>query len=152
MKSLRGTTVPDAGFSLVEVLVAILVLGVAIVGLTQGITTALRTNKESEWQSTAAFLAAGQIELLRADGFLKPGATEGRGKGGLSAYEWTETVSATPVTGLYEVAVDVRRASESVRLYELRTLLFDPPVGSVTNRPGDRAGPSSSKAGGRNSR
>ena len=30
MKSLRGTTVPDAAFSLVEVLVAILVLGVPL--------------------------------------------------------------------------------------------------------------------------
>ena len=51
---------PDcaAGFSLVEVMVAVLILGVALAGLTEGITTALSSNKESELQTTAALIAA----------------------------------------------------------------------------------------------
>ena len=56
----------NAGFSLVEVMVAILILGIALVGLTQGITTALSSSKESELQTVAALFAAGQIETLRA--------------------------------------------------------------------------------------
>jgi len=125
----------QAGFSLVEVMMALLVLGVAIVGLTQGLTTALHSTKESEWQTTAAFLAAGQIELLRADGFLKPGVSEGKGSAQLASYEWTETVSSTEVAGLFEVSVEVRREAETSSLYELRTLLFDPPFSTPTNRP-----------------
>jgi len=56
------------GFSLIEVMCAVAILGVALVGLTQGITTALGSNKESELQTTAALLAAGRIETLRAEG------------------------------------------------------------------------------------
>jgi prepilin-type N-terminal cleavage/methylation domain-containing protein len=37
-----------AAFSLIEVLCAILILGVAMAGLTRGITTALSSTKESE--------------------------------------------------------------------------------------------------------
>lgn len=126
-----------AAFSLVEVMVALLVLGVAIVGLTEGIASALRSTKDSEWQTTAALLAAGQIELLRADGFLSEGVSEGKGSGALAPYEWTETVAETSITGLFEVAVEVRRAANPAVLYELRTLLFEPPAGSLTNRPTD---------------
>ena len=47
-------TPANAGFSLVEVMIAVLILGIAIVGLTQGFTTALASSKESELQTTAA--------------------------------------------------------------------------------------------------
>ena len=73
MSSLRR----NAGFSLVEVMCAILILGISLVGLTQGITAALRSSKESELQTTAALIAAGQIETLRAEGFVIDGETEG---------------------------------------------------------------------------
>jgi hypothetical protein len=45
-------------------------------GLTQGITTALGSSKESELQTTGALFAAGQIELLRAEKDLTDGTTE----------------------------------------------------------------------------
>ena len=71
------TSQRNAGFSLVEVMCAILILGIAMVGLTQGITTALSSNKESELQTTAALLAAGQMELLQADKILTDGEEQG---------------------------------------------------------------------------
>jgi prepilin-type N-terminal cleavage/methylation domain-containing protein len=116
------------GFSLVEVLCAVLILGIAVVGLTQGLTTALGSNKEAEIQSAAALLAAGQIEILRADGYLVDGETDGEGEGKLSAYKWRQTVSETRIEGLYEVTVVVEQASNGQEIYELKTLLFDPPV------------------------
>ncbi len=124
----------NAGFSLVEVMIALLILGVALAGLAQGITTALRSSKDSELQTTAAFLASGQIELLRADGFIVDGVVEGKGTGGLARYSWKQTVSPTPIEGLHEVAVEVQHTSETVPVFELHTLLFDPPAGSQTNR------------------
>ena len=64
---------PDHGFSLVEVMVAVLILGVALAGLTEGITTALSSNKESELQTTAALIAAGiHAEIHLAVGGLPP--------------------------------------------------------------------------------
>ena len=128
---------PNAGFSLIEVMVAMVILAVALTGLTRGLTTALRSSKEAEWQATAAFLAAGQIELLRTDESYVDGVTEGQGSGGLSGYRWKQTVTATPIAGLHEVAVEVRHSAIDQPLYELRTLLFDVPAGSVTNRPSD---------------
>src|SRR5690349_7549826 len=94
-----------SGFSLIELLCAILVLGIGLVGLTEGVTASLISVKESELQTAAAYLAAGQIELLRADGFISEGETEGEGDGSLSLYTWKETVSKTDVDGLFEVAV-----------------------------------------------
>ena len=117
-----------SAFSLVEVMCAILILGIAIVGLTEGLTTALVSNKEAEIQSAAALLAAGQIETLRADGYLLEGETEGQGDGGLSGYKWRQTVTETRIEGLYEVTVVVEQANNGQEIFELKTMLFDPPV------------------------
>lgn len=117
----------NAGFSLVEVVCAILILGVALVALTQGITAALASSKESELQSTAALIAAGQIETLRAEGGLEDGETDGEGEGGLALYRWKQTITGTPIDGLHEVAVAVADAKSGQAIYELRTLLFELP-------------------------
>lgn len=116
----------NSGFSLVEVLVAILILGVALVGLTQGITVALRSGKESELQATAALLAAGRIETLRAEGGLQDGEKEGDCGQGLGLYRWKESIGGTGIPGLHEVAVVIETASSGKAIYELRTMLFEP--------------------------
>ena len=67
----------NAGFSLIEVIVAIVILSVTLVGLAHGITTGLGSSKESEMQTTAALFAAGVIENLRAEGDLTDGQSEG---------------------------------------------------------------------------
>ena len=119
-----------SGFSLLEVMIAILVLGIALVGLTQGITTALGSGRESEQQATAALFAAGQIEKLRADTGLKDEETEGDCES-LPKYRWKQTVTAAGVDGLHEVAVVVEDAKSGQPIYELRTLLFERPTEST---------------------
>ena len=134
----------NAGFSLVEVMVAILILGIALVGLTQGITTALVSNKESELQTTAALFAAGQIELLRAEKDLADGTGNGDCGAVLPLYRWKQTVSPTDIGGLHDVDVVVENTQTGVEIYELKTLLFAIPDDSSgktkkakpkTNRP-----------------
>jgi len=117
-----------AGFSLVEVMCAIVILGIGLVGLTQGITTALTSSKECEVQTTAALIAAGQIETLRAEGFIIDGETDGDGDEGLSLYHWKQSITTTPIDGLHEVTVLVENSQTGKAIYELRTLLFDPPL------------------------
>ena len=56
----------NAGFSLIEVMCAVLILGIGIAGLTQGITTALASSKEAEVQTAAALLAAGDTVRFHA--------------------------------------------------------------------------------------
>jgi prepilin-type N-terminal cleavage/methylation domain-containing protein len=114
------------GFSLVEVLCAILILGVGLVGLVQGVTTALSSSKEAELQTTAALFAAGQIETLRADGFVIEGETDGTCGPDLDAYQWRQTVSQTAIEGLFDVVVAVEHSTTGKTIYELETLIFDP--------------------------
>ncbi len=116
----------NAGFSLIEVMVAILILGVALAGLTHGITTALDSSKESELQTTAALFAAGKIETLRAEGGLENGETDGDCGTGLEAYRWKQTISDADPDGLHDVDVVIERAQDNQEIYELKTLLFEP--------------------------
>ncbi len=129
----------QAGFSLVEVMVAILVLGIAVVGLTGGLTTALRSGKETELQTTASLFAAGQIELLRAQGGLSDGVTQGDCGSGLPLYKWEQSVSPGGLDGLHTVSVVIKDARNDKEIYDLRTMLFEAPDSSVTNGTAARA-------------
>ena len=119
-----------AAFTLVEVMVAIVVLAIALTGLTQGISLALASSKESELQSTAALFASGQIELLRAQGDLADGADQGDCGTALPLYRWKQTVAPTDVDGLHDVTVTVENSQTGAEIYELKTLLFEIPVDS----------------------
>jgi Tfp pilus assembly protein PilV len=127
---------------------AILILGIGLVGLTQGITAALQSSKESELQTTAALIAAGQIETLRADGFVTDGEAEGDGEGELSMYHWKRSITATKIDGLHDVQVVVENSNSGKSIYELRTLLFDPPAAPLLDAP-DRKDSAKPKKGGR---
>ena len=124
----------NSGFSLVEVMCAILILGVALAGLTQGVTTALVSSKESELQTTAAPFAAGLIESLRAQDYLSDGATEGDCGEGLSLYHWKQSITSAGIDGLHEVEVVVQNAKSGQPIYELRTLLFQVPEDTEQGR------------------
>jgi type IV pilus modification protein PilV len=128
----------NAGFSLIEVMCAILILGIALVGLTQGITAALKSSKESELQTTAAMIAAGQIETLRADGSVMDGEEEGECGEGLSLYRWKQSITSTSIAGLHEVTVVVQNSNSGTAIYELKTMLFDPPNESLPAKTGSQ--------------
>jgi prepilin-type N-terminal cleavage/methylation domain-containing protein len=117
----------DSAFSLVEILCAVLVLGIALTGLVQGVTTALSSSKESELQTVAALFASGQVETLRAEGGLRDGTTDGECGEGLALYRWQQTITAAGIDGLHEVAVAVESSKTGKTIYELRTLLFELP-------------------------
>ena len=134
-----------AGFSLIEVMCAILILGIGLVGLTQGLTTALSSSKESELQTSAALIAAGRMETLRADGYLKDGVEDGEGGEGFALYRWKQTISSTTIDGLHEVEVVVENAKSGKTIYELRTLLFDPPLDSSQDESSKRRNSAASK-------
>jgi general secretion pathway protein I len=119
-----------AGFSLIEVMVAVLILAIALTGLTAGITTALQSSKESELQTTAALFAAGQIELLRAQTDWADGTDQGDCGATLPLYRWRQTVSPTDTDGLHEVDVVVENSKTGEEIYELKTMLFQIPEDS----------------------
>lgn len=121
----NGTGAPGGGgFSLVEIMVAVAILAVALVGLTRGLTTALASSRESAAYSQAVWVAASRIEFLRADYF----PTEGESEGTSGPFTWRQKVSKTANDGLFEIRVEVERTSEPGTLYTLHTYLFDTPV------------------------
>jgi prepilin-type N-terminal cleavage/methylation domain-containing protein len=133
-----------AAFSLVEVMCALAVLAIALVGFTQAISSALSSSKESELQTTAAWVAAGLIETLRADGIYTDGESEGEGSGAYAIYRFKQKVSSTSIDGLHEVVVEVANKNTGQQIYELRTMLFDPPSTTATNSNSNRRGGSGS--------
>ena len=106
------------GFSLIEVMVAVVILGVSLVGLVHGINTALVSGKEAEAQSQAALLAASQIESLRADGIYVEGETTGEFDGDLSVYSYRQNIEARQPEGLYEVTVAIEKSDSNEQIYE----------------------------------
>lgn len=118
----------NAGFSLIEVMVAILILGIALAGLTHGITTALGSNKDSELQTTAVLFAQGKLEEIRATPGIKDGSDEGECGAALALYRWRQTITATDLDGLHDVEVAVENARTGQAICELRTLLFEMPT------------------------
>lgn len=123
---------PNAGFSLVEVMVAIVILGVGLVGLTEAVSTAVRSAKESELQTMAVVTAAGKMEELRAEGYVTEGETDGDCAGGLADYRWRQTVARGDQDGLFDVTVVIENTTSGKQVYELRTLLFDPPTSTAS--------------------
>jgi prepilin-type N-terminal cleavage/methylation domain-containing protein len=115
----------QSGFSLIEVMCAILIMGIALVALTHGITTALGSTKDSEVQTIVVGLAAGQIETMRASAILTDGTSEGDFGDNFPRYRWEQTVSPGDVDGLHQVDVVVKDAKSGATLYKLTTLLFD---------------------------
>ena len=135
----------NAGFSLIEVMVAVLILAVALTGLVQGITTALASNKESELQTVAALFAQGKIEELRATEMLDDGDEDGDCGKMLPLYNWRQTVSSTDIPGLHEVNVVVEHAKTKREIYELKTMLFEPDDDSTSGKTEDRKDSTSEK-------
>jgi hypothetical protein len=93
-----------------------------------GINTAVVSGKESEIQSQAALLAAGQMESVRADGLYVEGETTGEFDGDLSIYSYRQNIAAREPEGLYEVTVAIEKTDSGEQVYELKTMLFDPPT------------------------
>jgi prepilin-type N-terminal cleavage/methylation domain-containing protein len=116
----------EEGFSLIEVMCAVLIMGVALVGLTHGLTTALGSTRDSAVQTSVVLLAAGQMETLRAEGLVTDGDTEGDFGQDAPGYAWAQTVSPGGLDGLHKVVVVVKDAKSGAALYSLETLLFDP--------------------------
>ena len=120
----------QAGFSILEVFLATLLLGVAIVGLTEGISVALRSSKTAERHTVAVLLAESQLELIRTDSFLSAGSDEAECEL-FPGYRYEQEIEERDdYDGLYSVRVSVFHGDSDVPLFGLETLLFDRPFDS----------------------
>ena len=125
-----GADTRTAGFSLLEVLCATMILGVGLVGLTEGITLTLKTSKESEVSTIAILLAESHMEEIRVEGYVSEGVDEGDFGADFQAYTWKHEIEADSLDGLYKISVTVFHTGPDekiVPMYRLETLVFDMP-------------------------
>jgi prepilin-type N-terminal cleavage/methylation domain-containing protein len=111
---LRG----DGGFTLVEIMIALLVFGVGIVGLANAFPNGMRTREKARRMSVATFLAKEQVERLRSLSFnhadLNAGTHTEPAAAGRTGYNrrWN-VVDNNPLPGMKRLTVTVSFVSDS---------------------------------------
>ncbi len=97
----------DRGFTLLEVLVAMAVLGAVLPAIMIAFTTSARTRASSENGTVAAYLVRDKLSELEAVGAPEEGENAGDfGEG--SRFTWSTTVGPTETDELYDVVVSVQ--------------------------------------------
>ena len=97
----------DAGFTLVEVLAALLIFSFAIIGLTHSGTESVRAVSVLENKTYAGIVADNRIVQARLKP-LKIGTSSGTENAAGRNYEWREEISKTESAGFYRILVTIR--------------------------------------------
>jgi prepilin-type N-terminal cleavage/methylation domain-containing protein len=138
------------GMTLLEVLVAMVVLGVAVVGIAQGFTVGLRAAAIARATSTAMELA--RAKLAEVDAGLIPVTQDADGDFsdyGEPDFRFSLDSRTTDYTGLYELALTVEWPDRGeTRSYTVIQWMLDRQAGAVSALQGGTASP---KAGTPNS-
>ncbi|GAB4174824.1 MAG: hypothetical protein Kow0020_10360 [Wenzhouxiangellaceae bacterium] len=94
-----------AGFTLVEVLVALVVVALALLALTRTAAWMVSTQDALERRSFALWAAANQLAELRLSAPLQAGTYRGRTRAGNHEWTWRALVTSAPGDRLWRVEV-----------------------------------------------
>jgi len=95
------------GFSLVEMVAALMIFGLAAGGVIEVYTLCIRSTSSSLGYTHAVFLAQKALEEMLVEGALIPGSDEGDFDPEHPEYSWKSEVEETDQVGLYEVRIVV---------------------------------------------
>ncbi len=119
---------PPGGFTLLEVLLALFIIGAAAVLLVEGYTQNLRAINANRLDTTLALLAQWKMSEIAAG--MVPIEMHEEGtfeEDGYPDYQWLIETTPTETPGLSEVSVAVRPAGEqSDRQFTLHRLVYRP--------------------------
>jgi type II secretion system protein I len=118
---------PRRGFSLIEVLAALVIFGVALVGYVQNIGEATRTQADLFGIQRARLLAQNILEEMRFSGQWAEGADQGVFEGDDAQFQWETLIEPyeDPMVALMRVTVIITWNDGRDQSYELRTLFAD---------------------------
>ena len=113
MRRRQGKFIGDAGFTLVEVLAALLIFSLAIVGLSNATTQSVAHTQRLTHKTYAGVVADNQLILAR---MRRPeiGTKSGQEEAGGQQYSWHVETSETPQQGLVELRVSVSQDDDLI--------------------------------------
>ena len=113
----------NPGFSLVEMMAAMSIFGIAAFALIESTTVCLRSAATFVGYTQAVFLAEQEMEETLAGGWLIPGTSTGGFGARYPAHSWRRNIERTDRKGLYQVRVTVTWSEhDRQREYVLTTL------------------------------
>lgn len=140
------------GMTLVECLVAMVILGMGVAGLMSAASLSLRNQQRTEHRATALCLAQEKLAEVELEGprASQSRATQGTQNQGSATYIWTLTIEPASVGELYNVRAKVDWSGPgSSGQIELETLLNDyqseTPAGQRSEPGTDQTGQAGSK-------
>jgi type II secretion system protein I len=92
---------------MLEVLLSLTIFSIAVVGIIEGITLQLRSERGAEEITRAAILAQNVLEEIRQAGEYAEDSQKGRFEGEDAGFEWQYDMTETDTNGLYKVSVTV---------------------------------------------
>lgn len=114
----------NKGFTLIELMIAIVILSVGLLGMATLTGSIVRNNKLSNDLSTATTLAQDKMEDIRANGYASA-VTEAKTACATPFSEYQREATVTPAAGMKEVTVKVYWGSDAHHV-ELKTILAGP--------------------------
>lgn len=116
--------VSEAGFTLIEVLVSLVIFSVAILGLTQAGSQSLSTLNQLEERSYASIVADNQIALTRLQlNELSSRTQTGEAQAGGRNYEYRVSRVDTSIPNFFELIVTVSSQNTEQILIERRAFV-----------------------------
>ena len=114
------------GFTLIEVLAALVIFGVAIVGIIEGVGMALSYQADLSMRQRAAMLASNILEEIKYSGELVEGEDSGQFEDEDLVFLWRTTIEQTEITGLMRATSVVSwGAQDNPREYSISALMYD---------------------------
>jgi prepilin-type N-terminal cleavage/methylation domain-containing protein len=107
----------SSAFTLIEIIMAMAILAVGIIGVVRLLPVGLRTSKSAEMLTKAAFLGQKKTEELKLAGFEALSGQSIALQGEQGQYSWLAQVSAVSLAGLAS-SEDIRRLSLTVSWQE----------------------------------
>jgi general secretion pathway protein I len=102
------------GFTLIEVLIALIILGVALLAAARAANIATEGAEESKLRTLATWVAQNRIALLTATrSFPAAGTTSGSSAMGGIDFAWQQTASDTPNAAFRKIEVRVLRPNDT---------------------------------------
>lgn len=115
------------GFSLIEVLAALLIFSVAIMAILEGQSQSLAIQSSLMDRFRAQTLAENRLEEILLEGDFFEGEEEGEYEGEDARFTWATSILETTTVGLVEIVVSVRwRERGSEREVRMATLAMQP--------------------------